>query len=181
MATKRLFIGSYIKSKELLEFFSDSKKNFADCMRAKWVEIENLHFTLKFYGDVENSIIPELIAKLDGLLGNFDTEIILRNLSAFPNLNKPRVLHLEIWNKDHFISKLHDEISKRSAELGFEREDRQFKPHLTLARIKSIVQPEFSEVCNQYQSIAPIKASEVNIHLLESKLYPSGPVYKIIK
>lgn len=103
--------------------------------QARWVARENLHLTLAFLGDVENS-------KLDAVCGavrdvasrQFSFEAACRGVGAFPNLRRPSVVWVGFGGDGASrLKMLHEELAHQLEGLGFEREP-QFTPHLTVAR-----------------------------------------------
>lgn len=104
----------------------------------KWSPLDNLHVTLKFIGEWPSVRLPEIEEALSQLVPRDPFEVEVRELGWFPNEHSPRVL----WAGVHAGSRL-EELARETEELlapiGVPREDREFAPHLTLARIKNAV------------------------------------------
>ncbi len=126
--------------------------------RAKLVEPENFHITLKFLGEISSTAAAE--AEMDRFEGSGGFSVELRGLGAFPRPERPRVLWVGV-------------SSGRLEELG-RAFDGRFTPHATIARIKG--------PCD----LRPLLAREwrfgsqpvSTIKLKESILTPRGPIYK---
>lgn len=66
--TKRLFIGLSTNNTVIPQVYQQIREEFANSLYGKWVELQNLHITLKFLGDTDSSLIPEMLSALDGIL-----------------------------------------------------------------------------------------------------------------
>jgi 2'-5' RNA ligase len=145
----------------------------------KWVEKDNFHLTLHFLGDIPEEKIQEITQALKPIVADFKTLNfqLLNSISAFPNLKDPKVIFLEMKElNDGQTVKLQKQIGEALTKLGYIIDNRPFRLHLTLGRIKlktSVQIPNFQ---------LPIANFLINsIDLMESYLTPTGPIYKIIK
>jgi RNA 2',3'-cyclic 3'-phosphodiesterase len=100
---------------------------------ARWVRAENLHLTLKFIGEVDESRVSDFRAALSGTRSPERVQMDFRDTGFFPNEKRPHVFWIGI-NASSNVSGLAAQIDERFAALGVERETREFRPHLTLAR-----------------------------------------------
>ncbi len=167
----RLFIAIDLPE-ELKQKFGTIKKRF-DLPQARWVKEENLHLTLKFLGDVEKEKIKKINFTLEKLTRNFPVfSLRTAEFGAFPNLNKARVLWVDVKEGKETVQKLAALIENKLSKIGFEKEKRSFEPHITLARLKKPVPVSF------WPSIDWSYSFEVNqVILFESFLKPTGPIY----
>jgi len=104
----------------------------------KWSPLDNLHITTKFIGEWPEARIDELHEVLAEVAPRPPFEVEVRQLGWFPNERSPRVL----WAGVHggtALKSLAAETDERLASIGIPSENREFSPHLTLARIKSPV------------------------------------------
>jgi 2'-5' RNA ligase len=104
----------------------------------KWSPLDNLHITLKFIGEWPESRLDELHSALADIAPRSPFEIEISGLGWFPNERAPRVLWAGVSGGEA-LPQLAAEIDQRLQSLGIPHEDRQFSPHLTLARIKNPV------------------------------------------
>lgn len=143
---------------------------------AKPVEPENLHITLRFIGEVHETIVNEIINRLKTVkYGKF--KMRLKGLGAFPSTNNPRVVWIGVEEGSKELKELHEIVEKLIGKFGV-KDEREFTPHLTLARIKSgrnidslkryIIKHQDLDL--GYQEVSSIK-------LKRSTLTPKGPVY----
>ena len=104
----------------------------------RWVPPENLHLTLKFLGDVEEAIIPDIQAILNQITPRY-LPIICKftGLGVFPSPRRPKVIWLGVTEGSDQLSGLAEDLSGESTRLGFKSEKRGYTPHLTLGRIKT--------------------------------------------
>jgi len=99
----------------------------------RWVPPENWHITLKFLGDVQVTGAAALKAALRKMAGPA-IPVRLSRMGAFPDLRQPRVLWVGVDDTSEEMLRLVGRIEDACEELGYERERRRFRPHLTVAR-----------------------------------------------
>jgi 2'-5' RNA ligase len=105
--------------------------------KIKWVEPHNLHLTLKFLGDVDLLEVPQLCqAVTDAVVDLPPFEIEARGAGAFPDAQHPRTVWLGVDRGSEEMIELHDAVERSLAPLGFRREQRRFRPHLTIGRVR---------------------------------------------
>ncbi|MBI4690412.1 MAG: RNA 2',3'-cyclic phosphodiesterase [Nitrospirae bacterium] len=103
----------------------------------KWVKVENLHLTLKFLGSAPEKMIPDISRKLLEIAKQHNSFYIrMSGAGVFPNMKFPRIVWLGINDSDE-IKRLQRDIDESMKEFGFEPEDRDFSPHLTIGRVRS--------------------------------------------
>ena len=176
---KRIFIAVRVNPEgELLRMFSSLKAILA-AENIKWVEAANMHLTLVFLGDTEEKRIRFLSSMLKNKCSGFgEFDFNLTGTGVFKNFRDPRVLWVGIQSAERLIQ-LNIIIAERLKLNGFEIEERQFKPHLTLERVKSVRDTEnLKSVLEKYrdQYLQVIHVNE--LVLFESILTQTGPFYK---
>lgn len=176
---KRLFIGVFIEDRFFTESFQKIKSDFKNVSFGKWVELNNLHFTIKFLGDVDSSQIPEIKNLLKENLIAHECNYSISGLSVLPARGIPRVLYAGIEAEGNTMLEQAVLIDSALEELGFDKEERDFFPHISLLRMKS-VSNDFRSVLKQYSRFYFGKGTNFKIDLIESKLTPNGPIYKIL-
>jgi 2'-5' RNA ligase len=145
--------------------------------KARWARPENLHVTLKFLGETSSEKLEGIRKALSAVRSEQLVELNFRGLGFFPNEKRPRVLWAGMDASPN-VKLLAASIDQTLERLGFPREDRDFTPHLTIARFSSPRIPEKLRAAIQ-QNIAresgAVRTDE--FHLIESKLKPSGAEY----
>jgi len=148
--------------------------------KVKWVDPHNIHMTVRFLGDTDERLLRDLKKLIDQAASQTNaTHVAIDRLGAFPNLKRPRVFWAGL-NQDaplDGIVAMADEIERGVRELGFELENKKFKPHLTLARVKY---PDgLDRLCRAVRdyTLTPIDISLDRLVLFKSTLTPRGPVY----
>lgn len=129
----RLFVAVKIDP-EVLERLGEARSRLEDNLRGiRWVRRENLHLTLKFLGQVDDEKIAAIGNALKHALAPLPRfAVSSRGLGVFPDIRKPKVLWAGLDAAP--LAPLARAVEEALAALGFEREAREFKPHLTLGR-----------------------------------------------
>lgn len=141
-----------------------------------FVEPEKMHITLKFLGEISDLKIREIRESL-GDLRFPPFNLGLKGMGVFPNPNRPRVIWIGVSEGADEISRLAEMVDDSLGRLGFPREAKGFKPHLTIARVKRSGGAALAEILREY-SLREFGASKVeSIKLKESTLTPKGPIY----
>lgn len=183
MKRVRTFIAIDVGKKNRDRLVSLQESLIKDGARAKWVEADNLHITLLFLGEVDMIAIPDIcnaVAEVTAQHAEFPMTI--ESIGCFPNPRRPRVLWAGVGEGADEIVSIHDGIEEPLLEMGcYRREERQYKPHLTLGRVKGQRHDtDLSQILPKYSNW---KASEITvheIHVMSSELTPDGPVYTIL-
>jgi RNA 2',3'-cyclic 3'-phosphodiesterase len=98
-----------------------------------WSSMENLHVTTKFIGEWPEPRLGEVKAALATVASPVPIEIAIRGVGWFPNSRNPRVFFAGI-ECGLELQTLAQDTNQALAALGVPTEDREFHPHLTLAR-----------------------------------------------
>jgi 2'-5' RNA ligase len=143
------------------------------------VNIENLHFTLFFFGDMENKQIELISNKMNEIV--FEKfEINYRKIGAFPSFRYPKVIWIGVDEKsERELNSLFELVKFKMEQIGF-KPDKQFKPHLTLFRVKRPI-ANIEQYLNKYNDVS-IDFSDIidKMYIKKSELFSSGPVYSNI-
>jgi 2'-5' RNA ligase len=148
-------------------------------MRLKWVRPESMHLTLKFLGDVDPARVPEIEAALAAAAGAAPPfSLNARGIGVFPGMRKPRVLWMGLEGQLDRLAALQAAVESELARVGFPAEERPFKAHLTLARIKAPLRIPLSEALLSEAGEGESGPFPVErICLFRSELRPAGAVY----
>ncbi|MEA3463603.1 MAG: RNA 2',3'-cyclic phosphodiesterase [Patescibacteria group bacterium] len=174
---KRLFIAlnlpQNIKDKifDLIKRLAKQNKE----TNIKWVDSNNMHLTLHFLGYIDANTEKQIKLAMQCFQGKFGRlKFELSKINAFPSLTNPRVIFLECRQIDSkSIFKLQELLGKKLIQLRIAVDQRTWKPHLTLGRVK--------EKCNFKIMDYTVVASEFSVNtfeLMESELKPAGAEHR---
>jgi len=130
----RCFLALPLPESIALELYQNTKKIFFDFPKLRLVPFKNYHITLQFFGDITLSnvdVIKKNMSKIK--FDNFDIKIA--DAGFFPNSQTPKVLWTGFEDETNKIKELYRVIQERLKESEFKKENRQFVPHLTIARL----------------------------------------------
>jgi len=134
-----------------------------------------MHLTLRFLGDSEAAAL----AALERVLAELGTRcapfaLRLAGLGAFPNERKPRVLWVGLDGDMAALQLLQRQIEEAVQGLGWQAEQRAFRPHLTLGRVRA-----HQELSMSAGGDAPpdLSFAVAEVELIESRLHKRGPQY----
>jgi RNA 2',3'-cyclic 3'-phosphodiesterase len=104
----------------------------------RWVRPEAIHLTLKFFGDISERDVAN-ISTVAGMaaaeVGPFD--LAIGGAGVFPDPHRPRIIWLGMSGDAARLVTFQKELERALQEIGFPLEERSFRPHLTLGRIKT--------------------------------------------
>lgn len=146
----------------------------------KWVKAANIHLTLQFLGDVDEGLLPKLTGSLSGAYNNMEKfQVQLADVGAFPKPSRSRIIWTGIVHGADGLRALHSATMEVTEGFGFEREDRPFKAHVTLGRIRarSNHMPDLSKPLQGFSGAEVGKCQIEEVHLVKSELRPDGPLY----
>ncbi len=162
----------------LMRVEEDLRQTRAD---VKLVERENLHFTVKFLGDIPESMVEEVDRRIRPLALR-RMEVGVRGLGAFPDLRRPRVVWAGVAPQDvPSLSSSGQQVIDALEGIG-ESDDRGFHPHITVARVRSPRNLETLASVIRECSAKEFGRSTISaLKLKSSDLTPSGPIYRDVK
>jgi 2'-5' RNA ligase len=145
-----------------------------------WVVPDKRHLTLRFLGDVEEAALPALVATTDRLAAThrpFDME--LGGVGAFPSLRRARVLWIGVEQEPR-LELLHHDLELALEPLGHELEGRPFRPHVTLARVRTPLDAERGRALARAARKVAFSATQhvAAVTLFESVPAPTGSRYR---
>ena len=175
MSTLRTFIGVKISSTQALAEILDELSTMRPAL--KLVAADNLHITLKFLGETERSLVKQIDQVVtDVTFGKSVVDAELLGLGTFPHMRRPSVVWAGLAQAEVLVT-LAGELEERLEPLGFAPERRAFRPHLTLARVKSKPPPELAELVDAFEETSFGAARIEAVTLFQSELRPQGPQY----
>jgi 2'-5' RNA ligase len=147
--------------------------------RISWTKPQGQHLTLKFFGDISMEDVNNIsfvVQNRKALTPSLNLKI--EKTGVFPNAHRPRVIWCGVAGDLDKLSELQKQLDIDFAGIGFQKEDRSFRAHLTLGRIKD---PSgltgISEALTKQKAFIAGEFSCKELVLLQSKLLPQGAVY----
>ena len=151
--------------------------------KIKWVDPPLIHLTLKFLGEIKKErlgTVIEVARKIAQKFSLFSMEV--KGVGAFPNLFSPRVIWLGVDRGSTNLQKLASELENHLAKDGFSKEKKKWTPHLTLGRVKSLIEPrKLSGLILREKEVMAGEMGVREISVIESRLTPRGPIYTVLE
>jgi 2'-5' RNA ligase len=148
---------------------------------ASWSRVENIHLTLKFFGNVAVDQIAAISTAARQALKEFSTfEIEVGKTGVFPKPSRAQVVWIGVSDPLGKLSDLQRRLENECAAAGFPKEDRAYQPHLTIARIRK---PEGSRRLAEAHLGMQFKSMPVTVKELivfRSELSSKGSKYNVI-
>ncbi len=150
----------------------------------KWVPTDNLHLTLKFLGDVDNTEVPNVCKVIHEVCSHHQPfHLDFGGTGGFPSLDRPRILYAGIVDASGTLRKIVSQLETSLAQLGFKQEPRDYVPHMTLGRTRSTSRLANSDVVERLAAEQDTKLGGMlvsSLQLVASFLDKSGPTYQIM-
>tara|TARA_B100000586_G_C19986353_1_gene374305 strand:- start:212 stop:751 length:540 start_codon:yes stop_codon:yes gene_type:complete len=168
----RTFVAIEVNEQNILNSISHVQSELN--IKAKPVELHNMHFTVQFLGEVSE----EMTRKISGALGSLEFSPFLISfvgIGVFPKPSFPRVIWIGANEGVNELEKLAEIIRMKLSQVGFSP-DKKFKPHVTIFRIKSKIE-DMTNKLEKFSSYSFGKQMISEIKLKKSELTPNGPIY----
>ena len=178
----RLFVAINLPKKERQRIERAARPLREGDLPVRWVDVDGLHLTLKFLGQVRSDSLPRIEAALERVAGAtraFPMDI--GGFGAFPTIRRPRTLWVGV-DASPELRCLKQDLEWALAECGFETETRAFHPHITLGRADdrggagAFRGLDDRVASMQFQGSAHVRS----IDLMRSRLSRSGASYALV-
>jgi len=168
----RIFVAIEVSDKDVLNSIHKIQTELN--IKAKPVELHNMHFTVQFLGEVSE----EMAGKVSDALNSIEFSsfsISFASIGVFPKPNSPRVIWIGTDDGINELEKLAEIIRSKMSHLGFSP-DKKFKPHVTIFRVKNKIE-DLSSKLEKFSSCSFGKQLVSEIKLKKSELTSTGPIY----
>jgi len=149
--------------------------------RIRWVEPRQAHITLKFLGDIKESDVHVVCSRMSAVAARFESFIVdCAGVGAFPELARAKTLWLGIDDPQEGFLHLNQAVEHELQPLGFPREQRMYRPHLTLGRVRSSSPRLLADLAARLLEFADFAAGRITVDqltLFASELTAQGPHY----
>lgn len=181
---KRIFVAVDISDearRNVSDYIETLRREFKN-IRVGWDKAEKLHLTLKFLGDTNERQLTDLkesVEKIASEVSSFKLQISQTGL--FSNVRNPRILWLGVQGDLETLSRINANLENECEKIGFAKEKRDYKPHLTIGRIREPNKAENLARKHLQNEFTPIEFEVSGIAVYESKLYSTGSIYALIQ
>ena len=168
----RTFVAIEVNNKDVLNSIHKIQTELN--IKAKPVELHNMHFTVQFLGEVSE----ETIGKISDALNSIEFSafsISFASIGVFPKPNFPRVIWIGTNDGVNELEELAEMIRSKLSDIGFSP-DKKFKPHVTIFRVKNKIEDLPSKL-EKFSSCSFGKQLVSEIKLKKSELTYQGPIY----
>ena len=148
----------------------------------KWVDPYSSHLTLKFLGNIAADRVDEITRVMEAAareISPFRLEV--GGLGAFPNLRRVQVVWVGVGGEVEQLGQLQRSIESGLAPLGFAPESREFRPHLTIARLRERAsldeQQSFGQLIGSTGFETVYRFGVDSVNLMRSQLTREGAIY----
>ncbi len=147
--------------------------------RLRWVRPDNLHFTLRFLGQLPAAQVARAaVATREAVRTATPFAVTIGGLGAFPSFERPQVVWVGSQGGAEALERLAEGLNASLAHERFPNDPRRFRPHLTLGRSRDDRQwGELVRALQQYRDAAIGEQRVEVVTVMESRLTPDGPVY----
>ena len=145
----------------------------------RWIRPDNIHLTLKFLGNIKAEDVEKVgraISTAAGGVKPFSLEA--KGLGVFPDIRRPRVLWVGIAGETTPLNELHKALADALWQMGFPKENRPFRGHLTIGRVKGkIDSKQMLNALKRENATISDPFSVQYLYLFKSDLKPTGAEY----
>ena len=148
-------------------------------LKLRWVKPQNIHLTLKFLGDVDRAKITDICDSITSVACQHQSfNLQPKGLGCFPGVKNPRVIWTGVSGTLDALKTLQADVEKTLIPHGFKAERRPFRGHLTIARVKSRLNPgKLAQALRNYSDFRSDIFAVKQVTLYQSLLEPEGPLY----
>ena len=150
-------------------------------VKAKWVTPRQLHWTVKFLGEIKLLEVPAVCKAVSAAVEPFTPfDLEAQGAGAFPSLERPRTVWIGAGPGAEQMVTLHDAIEEELSKIGFRAEGRRFRPHLTIGRIRQggAGLQALADLLRQNEDYDGGLSTVFEVAILSSQLTREGPVYE---
>ncbi|MFQ5843649.1 MAG: RNA 2',3'-cyclic phosphodiesterase [Planctomycetota bacterium] len=177
----RLFVAAELP-REVRERLVAIRRELEDIpLRVRWVREEGLHLTLKFLGEVAADRLGEIESALPPAgRSTAPFRLEAKGVGAFPEAGTPRVIWVGLRGGVEAAGRLAAALEDALEPLGFARESRSFRPHLTIGRVKGSRPGDWRAGLLRVSGAGAGEFEVKEFILFRSRLGPGGASYEAL-
>ena len=176
--TYRIFIGvpvvittDFLNELEYLRFLLHPNK-------VSWVQEDLMHITVRFLGDIAVNKLHLLKQEFVQFKYEKPIEIRINGVGFFGAKHSTKVIYADIENTEPWVD-LYNRLNDMLRTIGLNADAHQYKPHLTLGRIRRV--KDIAKLIKASACQLELEQKDLQICLYESKLSQYGPRYTILE
>lgn len=147
-------------------------------VKIRWVPPPNIHVTLRFLGQITEPMSHAVKDMLEPIVTRTPAfELECRSLGVFPDLKKPRVIFAGLGEGTQILSDLYSAVYNRLLKAGFSFEDKPFRPHVTLGRVKHAPRSALDSIIEEQKDTFFGTSLIRHFYCYQSDLTPHGAEY----
>jgi RNA 2',3'-cyclic 3'-phosphodiesterase len=158
------------------DYMDGIKGSFGDVM--KWVAPENLHFTVKFLGEIPDTDAEVVERCMDAAADEIAPfKLTLEDVGFFPTAKRPRIVWIGTDGGCENLLEVYQLLEGCLELEGFDRDEKPFSPHLTIGRVKKhkdLIMPD------RVPDFETVTFDVGGFSLVKSVLTPQGPIYETL-
>ena len=148
---------------------------------ASWSRVENIHLTLKFFGDVAVDRLKVISSAASRAVKEFaGFQIDVGGTGVFPKASRPQVLWIGISDPSGKLMALQQRFEDECEKEGFEKEGRAFRPHLTIARLRKPDRAKQLAEAHLQKQFKSIQTAVTELVVFRSELSSQGSKYTVV-
>ncbi|HUQ72806.1 MAG TPA: RNA 2',3'-cyclic phosphodiesterase [Planctomycetaceae bacterium] len=174
----RLFFALKIPATPDLTAVIEPLRRWPVAIRA--VAVDQLHLTVRFLGDTDPDCAPLLCAAAERVAAQTSPlTLTLMGVGSFAVRGRMSVVWIGI-DDNAALQQLHNRLKTEAVTLGFLSDQRAFRPHLTIGRVKAVPPPQLTRWLEANRAISCGTVDIAALELIRSELTPRGPVYETV-
>ncbi len=186
MDTERLFLAIALPENVRSCLVKRMRVVNARAVKVRWVPAENIHVTLKFFGDTpagQKAVIENTMERVVARVQPFD--LAIAGVKIVRRGRRPQMVWATVTDSDGELRRLHGRTERLLEQGGFAREWRPLSPHITLARVRDGIAPWEQQMLDDWaeaqRDLAPVPFRVEDVVLMQSELKPSGAEYTVVR
>ncbi|MHA1434579.1 MAG: RNA 2',3'-cyclic phosphodiesterase [Candidatus Heimdallarchaeota archaeon] len=176
--TIRSFFAVDLEAKPILNKITEVQRDLdVPNSRIVFVAPENLHYTMKFLGDIEEAILPELQKEAEKITFEPFT-LELKGMGCLPNFSYINAIYVGATKGTEELRTIASELDQMTSKFNFKKAKRPFTAHLTIGRVKRIQDKNL--LITKIKGYAEELFGEITVdavRLKKSVRTPQGPIY----
>ena len=186
METERLFLAITLPESVRSRLGESVRLVSQRTERVRWVPRENIHITLKFFGEMSAERKASIVTTMEGVAAKLRPfTLSVTGIEIVRRRRKPQMVWATVADAGEQLQRLHGGAERQLEHSGFERQARSLSPHITLARVRDGIAPWEQQMLEDWattlRDFTAIALAVESIALMKSDLKPHRAEYSVCK